>query len=101
MRIDVLYFEGCPNHEPTLALVQEVVTALGVDATIEVTEINDPDQVERHRFLGSPTVRVEGEDIETNRRDDTQFAMGCRRYGTHGVPARALLETAIRFRARR
>jgi len=32
MQIDVLYFEGCPNHEPTTALVRDVVRSLPSNA---------------------------------------------------------------------
>lgn len=91
MKIDVLYFEGCPNHEPALDLVRAVVRELGVDAVLNEIEIRSPEDVTRLAFLGSPTIRVNGQDIEPARRGDENYAMSCRRYGDSGVPPRELL----------
>lgn len=60
MQIDVLYFEGCPNHEPTTALVRDVVKSLGLDATVRQVEVRDADEAKRLRFFGSPTIHVNG-----------------------------------------
>ena len=39
MRIEILYFEGCPNHTPTVELVKRVIADLGVPADIEEVEV--------------------------------------------------------------
>src|SRR5229473_871158 len=64
MKIEVLYFEGCPNHEPAVARVDEIVKAEGISA--EVSEVNVPDTSTAHEvgFLGSPSIRVNGMDVE-------------------------------------
>ena len=95
MKIDVLYFEGCPHHEPALDLVRTVVNELGLSAELNEVEIKCPDDVDRLGFLGSPTIRVNGQDIEPSRRGDRNFAMSCRRYGDSGVPPRDLLDRAL------
>ena len=95
MKIDVLYFKGCPNHEPALALVRTVVGDLGLNAELNEVEIKDLDDVDRFGFLGSPTIRVNSQDIEPSRRGDRNFAMSCRRYGNSGVPPRDLLVSAL------
>lgn len=95
MKIDVLYFEGCPNHQPALDLVRTVVNDLGLRAELNEVEVKSPDDVDRFGFLGSPTIRVNGQDIEPSRRRDRNFAMSCRRYGDGGVPLRDLLERAL------
>jgi hypothetical protein len=95
MNVDILFFEGCPNHEPALEFLHEVIADLGIDAVLNHVEVRTSDDVERLGFLGSPTIRVNGEDIEPERRGDTNFAMSCRRYGNTGVPSRALLEAAL------
>lgn len=56
MRIEILYFEGCPNHMPTVERVKRTVANLGVQAQIEEVEVASPEQVEQLRFLGSPPV---------------------------------------------
>ena len=95
MKVDVLFFGGCPNHEPTVRLVHEIVRELGLDADVREVEVGGTEDVERLRFLGSPTVHVEGVDIEPARRDDSSYAMSCRMYGSSGVPPRALIVSAL------
>ena len=62
--IDVLYVEECPNYPDTLALVQRVGTELGIDVELRTTLIADQAAAEGARFPGSPTVRVDGRDVE-------------------------------------
>lgn len=57
--VEVLYFDGCPNHEGALALVEEVAAELGIDPEVRLVDVPDPDAAEHLRFLGSPTVRVD------------------------------------------
>lgn len=75
MKIHVLYFEGCPNHEPTVALVREVVAGLDLSAEVEEIEVNTQTDAERLRFLGSPTVQVNGVDMEPSARERTNYAL--------------------------
>ena len=93
--IEVLFFEGCPNHEPTLALAREVVGALGLDVEIREVEIHDEKDALRHQFLGSPSVRVDGVDIEPGAAERTEYAFACRVYGESGVPPRDYLVRAL------
>jgi len=94
--IRVLYFEGCPNHEPTLSLVRRVVADLGLDAQVEPVRVRDAEDATRLRFLGSPTVHVNGVDIELEARTRTSYAFSCRVYGGSGVPPRELIEAALK-----
>ena len=96
MKIEVLYFEGCPNSTPTLEMVKQVASELGVDAAITTVEVNDPDQAHRHRFFGSPSVQVHGIDADPAVRSRTDYAYGCRMYGSTGTPPREMIEAAIR-----
>ena len=95
MTIEVLYFEGCPNHEPTMQLVREVVDSLSLSLEVREVEISEFDDVKALRFIGSPSVRVDGRDIEPGADDRTQFTFGCRIYGASGVPPRDLLIAAL------
>ncbi len=79
-KITVLFFQGCPNHRPTVEMVRAIVSELGLDAEIEEVEVTSPSDVERLRFLGSPTVQVDGVDIEPAARNRTHYAMSCRLY---------------------
>ncbi len=95
MRIEVLYFEGCPHHRATVRLVHEVVAELGVGADVHEVEVRDQEDATRLRFLGSPSVRVEGVDIEPDARDDPRIGLACRIYQGSGVPPKPLLVAAL------
>ncbi len=94
--IRVLYFDGCPNHEPTLSLIRQVVAELGLDAQVEPVRVRDAEDAARLRFLGSPSVHVNGVDIEPEARTRADYAVGCRVYGGSGVPPRNLIEAALK-----
>jgi hypothetical protein len=85
-RVEILYFEGCPNHEPSQALVERVAAALGVEPELELVEVADAEAAERLRFLGSPTVRVNGVDVEPGASGRDDFVLSCRVYrSAHGL----------------
>jgi len=62
--VEILYFDGCPNHEPALATVERVDRELGTNADVRLVNVPDHATAERVRFLGSPTVRVDGVDVD-------------------------------------
>jgi len=96
MKISVLYFEGCPNHAPAVERVRSFVTEQGLNVTVEEREVTSHDDVARLRFLGSPTVQVDGVDIEAAARVRTDFAMSCRLYQTpDGLPSAEMLRQAL------
>ena len=101
MRIDILYFDGCPNHLPTTELVRDVVRTLGVRASIREVEVRGAEEAVRLRFFGSPTVQVNGQDVDPAFRGSVDFSFSCRIYGRSGSPLRELVEQALRETPRR
>ena len=99
-RVKILYFDGCPNHEPARALVERVAAELGLHAKIELIEVADADSASRLRFLGSPSVRVEGRDVEPGADERSEFVLSCRVYrserGLVGQPEADWLRSALR-----
>lgn len=92
--VQVLYTRDCPHAEPTVALVREVASAITPDAVVDSVPVESEQEVEQTAFLGSPTIRVDGRDIEG--RDGDPPLMGCRMYpGAGGVPPRWLVEAAV------
>lgn len=86
MIVEVLYFDGCPNHEALLVRLRELLRLAGSDAAIELRRVEDVEAAERERFLGSPTVRIDGEDVEPGVAERTDFGLSCRRFATaHGA----------------
>jgi hypothetical protein len=80
--VEVLTFPGCPNAEPAVALVTRVVDDLGISADIRRVDIPDETAAAEHRFLGSPTVRVDGRDVEPGTDERHGYALSCRVYRT-------------------
>ncbi len=95
-KVEVLYLEGCPNHSETVETAYSVVDELGIEAEIVEVEVNTLEDAERLRFLGSPSVHVDGVDIEPEARTSSAYAFACRTYGAgEGVPPRALIVAAL------
>jgi hypothetical protein len=61
--IEVLYFDGCPNHERAVALVRQALAAEQIVAPIQMIRIATHAEAMRYGFYGSPTIRINGEDI--------------------------------------
>ena len=81
-RIEVLTFYGCPNATAAQALVDRVVAGLDVEVEVASVRVPDVDAAERLRFLGSPTIRVDGTDIEPGAAGRSGYALACRVYAT-------------------
>ena len=80
--MEVLYFAGCPSYERTRELVETAAAELGLTPQIELVEVEDADRTVELRFLGSPTVRVDGHDVEPRADERKDFAFACRVYRT-------------------
>ncbi len=80
--IEILSFDGCPNREGAIALVSEVVAEVGAHADVRVVDVPDAETAEQTRFLGSPTIRVNGRDIEPGADRRSDFVYSCRVYRT-------------------
>lgn len=78
--IEVLHVADCPNYPKALALVERVRAELGVDAEVHTTLIADQAAAERARFPGSPTIRVDGRDVEPAAEPATEITVACRLY---------------------
>ena len=95
MRVQVLYFAGCPNHKPAVDLVRQVAAELDLAVQVEEVEVGSGDDVTVLRFLGSPTVQVEGLDVEPAARVRTDYGFSCRMYDGRGVPSRETLAQSL------
>lgn len=97
--VEVLGFPGCPNLESTLELVRRAAASVGVPAEIRVVDVESPDAAERLRFLGSPSVRVDGRDVEPGAQARDSFALACRVYetpmGRGGLPDESWVVAAL------
>ncbi len=94
-KITVFYFEGCPNYDPTVTLIQRVLDELRIEAVVESVEVRGSDDAQRLRFFGSPTVHVEGADIDPATEGRSDYSISCRKYGPSGTPSRNMVVDAL------
>lgn len=90
MSLEVLYFDGCPSQEALLPRLRELMAQAGVDAPVQLTHVESVEAAQQERFLGSPTLRIDGEDVDPTASQRTDFGLKCRLYpGPEGLRGRA------------
>ncbi len=99
MNVQVLYFVGCPNHAPAVDLAREIIAELRLDVDVQELEVTSADDLAGLRFLGSPTIQINGIDVDPEADGRTDFGFGCRTYDGAGVPPRELLVAALKSAA--
>ncbi|MGZ4381028.1 MAG: DF family (seleno)protein [Gaiellaceae bacterium] len=99
MRIELLYWEGCPSHPEALALLEDVLAERGIDADVELRRVETDEEAQELRFPGSPTIRIDGRDVDAAGAD-SRPALNCRIYHlpdgrVSPIPSREQLEEAL------
>lgn len=80
VEVELLYWSGCPSHPRALAELREVMAQEGLDAdAIVVREIDSDEQARRERFVGSPTIRIDGWDVRPPEPGEP-YGLTCRIY---------------------
>jgi len=97
MKIQLLYFEGCPSWEAGLKNLQTALNDENISASIELVNVADDDDAARLKFLGSPHFRVNGEDLWHEERE--VYSLSCRVYptaeGIKGFPTVSMLRERL------
>ena len=100
VRIELLSFEGCPSHEAFVPRLHELLARAGVDAAVQQRRVESQADAERERFLGSPTLRVDGVDVDPGAGERRDFGLKCRLYpspeGLRGAPPDEWVLAALR-----
>ena len=100
MRIEILFVPGCPNYQPTFERLQAVLESEAVRAGIQGIAVTNEVEAKNLLFPGSPTVRINGEDVEPTLA--TVPSLSCRLYeNLSGIPSEELLRIAISNAKRR
>jgi hypothetical protein len=79
MTVELLWWDGCPSHPGALADLERILREEGVADAVKLVEVTSDDQARRERFPGSPTIRIDGEDILAPG-DGEPFSLTCRVY---------------------
>ena len=75
VQIKILHSDACANTSPTVELVSNVAQNLNIPVNIETVMVGTHEQAQQLRFIGSPTVQIEGLDIEPSARDTESFGL--------------------------
>lgn len=86
--IELLYCDGCPNHEALLARLPALQAQAGVTMPLVQHRRVASDDAQQEGFLGSPTLRADDADLDPTARKRSDFGLKCRLYptadGLHG-----------------
>ena len=98
MKVVLLFFDGCPGYEQLRVPLERLAGDAG--ASVEHRRVETRQQAGALRFLGSPTVRVDGRDVEPGADSRSDYGLKCRLYrdasGGHSrVPSDALIKAAL------
>jgi protein-disulfide isomerase len=96
MKIEVLYVPDCPNHAVVLERLREVLSTESFQKHVNEVLVNDAAMAQALKFSGSPTIRINGQDVEPQTERAVSFGIMCRLYsdGT-GAPSKQSLRAAI------
>ena len=94
MKVQLLYFDGCPNWEIMLSTLREFLGEKSPPVAVDLVRVDTQKTAERWSFRGSPTVLIDGEDPFLD--SDAPIGLSCRIYrtpaGLAGSPSREQLE---------
>ncbi len=97
MKVQLLTFAGCPNADAAREVLRRVLSSSGIRASIEEVNTTAPETPEHLRGWGSPTIFIDGVDIEGL---DTPATASCRLYRDSdgrlgGIPSEATVLDAV------
>jgi len=93
--IELLYFDGCPSYRQALADLADIIVEGKLDAAVRFVSVDTPEKADELHFAGSPTIKVNGRDLEDYRGPGV---LACRVYeenGNKGWPSKELLERRL------
>ena len=100
VNIGVLFIEGCPGLSFITDYIKEIITEEAVDADIILILIETPEDARRLHFMGSPTVRINGMDIESSMQTVKDYGLRSRHYYINGkksdYPSKSMIRDAIK-----
>lgn len=98
MKIQFLFWEDCPSHPDAWDRLHDVLRALRIETEVERIEVTTEAEAQRWGFAGSPTILVNGQDIDPQ--PDRPARLTCRLYFHEDgrpspLPSRAMIARAI------
>jgi hypothetical protein len=99
-KIEFLFWRDCPSHPQALDLLRQVMAELGIEVPIERIEVLTDEDAVQFRFPGSPTIRINGLDVDAKGADQMGTALTCRVYRLEDgrfspVPSKEMVRRAL------
>ena len=99
MDIQFLYYEDCPSHDEALTRLRDVMHEEGIEAEIDIIKVETEQQAQDLKFIGSPTILIDGQDI-VPAPPDSQYYLSCRVYQLEDgrfspLPSREMIRKGI------
>jgi hypothetical protein len=96
MNIELLYVANCPNYVVALERLRAILSAESVQTPVSEVLVSDAAMAQSLKFPGSPTIRINGQDVEPQSEQITSFGLMCRLYsGGSGAPSEQRLRVAL------
>jgi hypothetical protein len=83
VKVEVLFWEGCPSYPKAIERLRKVFEELGIDYELELIRVESEEDAQRFEFPGSPTIRINGEDIQPEMAKPP-YSLSCRLYIIEG-----------------
>ena len=101
MQIDFYYWADCPSHEEALARLRDALAEQGLEGSVRLVEVASEEQATALGFLGSPTIRIDGVDIDPAAPGRADYGLTCRAYTRPDgrispLPPREMIVAALR-----
>ena len=99
-KIEFLFWNDCPSHPEARRLLDEVLAEMDLAADVDEIEITADGVAEHHAFPGSPTIRVDGQDVDPEGASQMGTALTCRVYRLSDgrfspVPSKEMIRRAL------
>lgn len=102
MKVEIYYFEGCPSYQTAAANMRNALRAEGLAEDIEMIEVTSEEDAQKKRLIGSPTIRIDGVDLEGPEAEAKGYGYGCRVYSHNtqraGWPSVEQIRSALQER---
>jgi hypothetical protein len=99
VKVRVLFFEGCPSYTQAIENVRGALTEAKINADIELIKVSSREEALAQQFLGSPTIQINGVDLEGPNAQSAGVGFGCRVYNQggklQGWPSKEQIRSAI------
>ena len=99
MKVELFYIADCPNYQEAARMLRDTLREYGFGGEVSEIKVTDSAHAQALAFIGSPSIRIEGKDIEPIAAVQFHFGLSCRTYSVNGklagVPPRDMIRAAI------